>query len=145
MSQRQRQESTQRRQRRMWGAIVAGVAALLALGGILFLPISDDEDTADLPAVEVSMVEYAYAPVEAVVEPGQELTISNDGAIVHSYFVVDLAKGLELAPGEQGTFQIPADVVPDTYAVICDIPGHVEEGMIGSLVVTDAAPESDSE
>ncbi|MEQ1785771.1 MAG: cupredoxin domain-containing protein [Acidimicrobiales bacterium] len=143
MSQRQRQESMRRRQRRTKAAIVAGVAAVLALGGILLLPISDDGDRADRPAVEISMVEYAYAPVDASVEPGQELSITNDGAIVHSYLVADLGKGLELEPGDAGTVQIPTDAAPDTYAVICDIPGHVDLGMVGTLVVKAPAPESE--
>jgi plastocyanin len=132
VSQRQRREAEARRRRRIRGGMVAAVVALLALGGILFLPISDDDGP---PPVEVSMVEYAFAPQEVTVAPGQDLAIANDGAIDHSYLVVDLAKGLELAGGDAGTLSLPDDVEPGTYRVICDLPGHVEEGMVGSLVV----------
>jgi plastocyanin len=132
MSQRQRREAKQRRRRRIRWAVIGGLVLVVALGGVLFLPISNDEG---LPAIEISMVEYAFAPVEATAAPGQELAISNDGAIAHSYLIVDLAKGLELAPGDDGTLQLPRDVEPGRYRVICDLPGHVEEGMVGSLVV----------
>ncbi len=132
MSQRQRHEAEQRRRRRIRLAVVGAVVALLALGGILFLPISDDAPD----AVEISMVEYAFDPVDVRAEPGQELTITNDGAIAHSYLIVDLAKGLELQAGEHATMQLPDDVEPGTYRVICDLPGHVEKGMVGTLEVS---------
>jgi plastocyanin len=131
MSGRQRREAEARRRRRIRWAVVGAVIALVALGGVLFLPISND----DPASVEISMVEYAFAPVEATAEPGQELAITNDGAISHSYLITDLGKGLELAAGEEGTLRLPDDVEPGTYRVICDLPGHVEQGMVGSLVV----------
>jgi len=62
-------------------------------------------------------------------------TISNDGAISHSYLIVDLAKGTEVAPGEEGTLTIADDATAGTYRVICDLPGHVEEGMVGTLEI----------
>lgn len=132
MSQRQRHEAEQRRRRRIRWAVVGAVIAVVALGGILFLPISDDAPS----PVEISMVEYAFDPVDAEAEPGQELTITNDGAIAHSYLIVDLAKGTELQAGEERTLQLPGDVEPGTYRVICDLPGHVEQGMVGTLEVT---------
>ena len=131
MAQRQRQRAEQHRRRRRQLAVGGAVVALLALGGILFLPISDD----DPAAVEIAMTEYAFDPVDAQAEPGQDLRISNDGAIPHSYFVVDLAKGVELQAGEERTLSLPGDAEPGTYRVICDLPGHVEEGMVGTLEV----------
>jgi plastocyanin len=131
VSQRQRHEAAHRRRRRIRWAVVGAIAAVVALGGVLLLPIDDDEPS----PVEISMVEYAFQPAEAVAEPGQELRIANDGAIVHSYLIVDLAKGLELGAGDAGTLQVPGDAEPGTYRVICDLPGHVEEGMVGSLEV----------
>jgi uncharacterized cupredoxin-like copper-binding protein len=48
---------------------------------------------------------------------------------------IDLAKGVELQPGEERTLSLPGDAAPGTYRVICDLPGHVEEGMVGTLEV----------
>jgi len=112
-------------------AAAGAVVALLALAGVLFLPISDD----DPAPVEIAMTEYAFDPIDAPAEPGQDLRISNDGAIPHSYLVVDLGKGVELPAGEEGTLSLPSDTEPGTYRVICDLPGHVEEGMVGTLEV----------
>jgi plastocyanin len=132
VSQKQRQQAERRRRARIRWGVVAAIVALIALGGVLFLPIDDDGGPAP---VEISMVEYAFAPSAAVAEPGQELAIANDGAISHSYLIVDLAKGLELAAGADGSLLLPSDVEPGTYEVICDLPGHVEEGMVGTLEI----------
>jgi plastocyanin len=131
MSQRQRQRAEQHAHRRTQLVVGAGVVGLLALGGVLFLPISGDAPE----KVPVSMVDYAFDPVEARAAPGQVLTISNDGAIVHSYLIVDLAKGVELQPGGVQDLHIPTDAEERVYQVICDIPGHVEQGMVGTLEV----------
>ena len=130
MGQRHRQRAEQHRRRRaQLAAAGGGVVALVALGGILLLPI----DSSD--AIEISMVEYAFDPVDATVEPGQELRISNDGAIAHNYLIGDLGKGIELEAGEEGTLRIPSDAEPGTYQVICDLTGHAEAGMVGTLDV----------
>ncbi len=80
------------------------------------------------------MVEHAYAPIEIHAQPGQALAITNDGAIPHNLLILELAKGIELAPGEAGTLPLPADAA-GTYEVICDLSGHREAGMVGTLVV----------
>ena len=110
-------------------AIGAAVVGVLALGGILFLPISDD----DPEVVDVSMVDYAFDPAATQAALGQELAISNDGELPHSYVIVDLGKGVELQPGEQGTLELPSDAELGTYRVICDLTGHVEAGMEGTI------------
>jgi plastocyanin len=109
----------------------AAVVALLALGGLLFLPISDDSPE----AVEISMSEYAFAPAVVHAQPGQELRVSNVGAIDHSYVIVGLGKGVELRPGETRSIHLPFDTDAGSYQAICDIPDHVEQGMVGTLEV----------
>ena len=44
-------------------------------------------------------------------------------------------KGVELQPGERQDVHIPAGTEERVYQVICDIPGHVEQGMVGTLDV----------
>ena len=59
------------------------------------------------------MVEYAFDPVDAVAEPGQELDDHQRRCHRHSYLIVDLAKGVELAGrARSGTLQLPDDVEP---------------------------------
>ena len=131
MSQRQRHRTEQHRRRRTQLAAAGGVVALVALGGIVLLPIGDGSSD----AIEISMVEYAFDPVDATARPGQELQIANDGAIAHNYLIADLGKGIELESGDEGTLQVPPDAESGSYRVICDLSGHVEAGMVGTLEV----------
>ena len=126
-----RRAAASRRRHRGW-FLAAAVASLLALGGILFLPTDSDDEGTD--ALRVTMTEYAYAPAPIVVEAGQEIEVVNDGALVHSLLVVELAKGVELQPGASGSLRLPAGET-GTFRVICDIPGHQEQGMVTELVV----------
>lgn len=124
-----RAAATQRR-RRGWLLAVA-VVSVLALGGILFLPIDGDGDTG---ALTVTMSDYAYAPDPITAEAGQEIDVMNEGALVHNLLIVDLAKGVELQPGASGSLRLPEDET-GTFRVICDIPGHLEQGMETELVI----------
>lgn len=127
-----RRAAATRRRRRGW-LVGIGVACLLALGGILFLPIGGGGGDSDV--LTVAMTEYSYAPAPIVAEAGQEIEVVNEGALVHSLLVVELAKGVELQPGASGSLRLPSDET-GTFRVICDIPGHQEEGMVTELVVS---------
>jgi plastocyanin len=110
--------------------------ALLGLGGVLLLPIAEDgaDGGSDLDPVPVSLVEYGFVPEEIHARPGQELAVTNDGAITHNLLIVSLGKGIELPAGGSGTLEVPtAD--PGRYAIVCDLPGHTEAGMVGTLVI----------
>lgn len=118
----------------VWVGIAAAVggAALLA---IVILPTDGDDGPVD-GALQVSMVEMAFIPDELHAAPGQDVYVTNDGDVRHSLLVVGLGKGVELGPGEVRTFTLPEEVT-GTYRVICDIPGHVEAGMVGTMTIAD--------
>jgi plastocyanin len=122
---------------------VAGLVALLALGGVLLLPIGDPGPSGDQEPLPVSMVEFAFVPSGIVVDAGQPLSITNDGAVRHNLLVTRLGKGIELAPGQTGTLELPSDAA-GTYDVVCDLPGHREAGMVGTLTVGEGRVEEDS-
>jgi plastocyanin len=130
---RQARERRRRLQRR--GAIIAA-AALVALAGVVLLPISDDgaDGGSALDPVPVSMVEYAFEPSDIHASPGQELAVTNDGAITHNLLIVSLGKGVELPAGGSGSLEVPS-ADPGTYQIVCDLPGHTEAGMVGTLVI----------
>jgi plastocyanin len=116
--------------------VVIGVVGLLALGGVLLLPIAQDDADggSDLDPVPVSMIEYAFVPEEIHAAPGQELAVTNDGAIVHNLLIVSLGKGVELPAGGSGSLEVPT-AEPGSYRIVCDLPGHTEAGMVGTLVI----------
>jgi plastocyanin len=129
------QQRLARRRRVRWLGVASGTGTLLALGGIVLLSADHEGEGGGLAPVSVSMSEYAYGPVEIQAEPGQELAVTNHGAIPHNLLILELAKGIELASGGRGTLALPDDATVGTYEVICDLPGHREAGMVGTLVV----------
>ena len=137
MSQKQRQKAEQARRRRRTRLTVAAsvvVVAVLVVGGGALLSGSDD-DGGGAAALEVSMVEFAFDPVGGTASPGASIAVRNDGEAPHSYVIPELGKGVQLDPGEEGTVELPDDATPGSYRVICDLSGHIEAGMEGTLEV----------
>jgi plastocyanin len=119
---------------RFWrrGGAAFALVALLALIGVVVLPVGKDPRGPD--PVAVSLVEYAFVPQEIHAVPGQTLAVTNDGAITHNLVIPSLGKGIELAAGDSGTMRVPA-ADPGTYPIVCDLTGHREAGMVGTIVI----------
>lgn len=103
--------------------------------------------------LKVDMVEFTFAPTEATVPAGQEITITvvNNGAVVHEYVIMKLGQTIgddfgdedegniywevEAEPGKTvtATFTAPADA--GEYQVVCGTEGHFIAGMVGKLTV----------
>lgn len=113
--------------------VVGGVLALLA---VVIFAIGGGDDRPATGALQVSMVEMAFVPDPLRASPGQEVRVTNDGAVRHSLLLVGLGKGVELGPGEEMSFTLPEGVT-GTYEVLCDIPGHREAGMVGTMEIRE--------
>jgi uncharacterized cupredoxin-like copper-binding protein len=143
-----------------WLAVVTVVSVLaLSVSVIALLASSNDgggsaAPPATGPSTTITAVatEFAFAPDSWTVPAGQEVTITldNQGAIDHEWAIIvegvtvaseaefdeDLVLyEVEAIPGgssETGTFTIEN---PGTYQVVCALPGHLDAGMVGTLVV----------
>ncbi|MCQ3935621.1 MAG: hypothetical protein DPW18_01110 [Chloroflexi bacterium] len=109
--------------------------------------------------VTVTMSEFAFEPASITVTAGQpvEITLVNEGAIEHDFaievipvedvstegsmsghdesgqhseFDVHTATG----PGETSVLRF-TPTQPGTYKIICSVPGHLDAGMTGELIV----------
>jgi uncharacterized cupredoxin-like copper-binding protein len=63
------------------------------------------------------------------------VTLNNVGVLEHSFVVegTEIDSG-HIPGGQTGTVTI--NLPPGTYTFFCDVPGHKEAGMTGTLVVT---------
>lgn len=131
--------------------ILAVVLAVAAIGAIVGCGGDDDDDEAAAPeatapeeeaagggggAMEVSMTEYAFDPKDATAAQGDTITATNDGEIPHNYTIEadgDEVTTGDVDPGSSG--EVTVDVDPGDYDVICTIPGHAEQGMVGTITV----------
>lgn len=107
--------------------------------------------TSGQPAADlvVTMNEWRFAPREVVVEVERPAVVElrNSGAVLHEWAVVDgrvtteadlggvevLAR-LKVNAGDVARLELPA-LRPGVYDVVCPIPGHIANGMVGTLTV----------
>lgn len=103
--------------------------------------------------LKVTMTDFKFDPANVSVPAGQQITVSltNNGSVEHSWGVLktkaagstitDADKANLLAvkvvpPGGTDTLTFTAPAEAGDYQVVCDVPGHFEAGMAGTLTVT---------
>jgi uncharacterized cupredoxin-like copper-binding protein len=111
--------------------------------------------------LEIRMDDYSFAPKDATATAGDvKITAPNDGKVVHELVLFKTnrdpgsfqvsgseidEKALEDS-GAESPGEIPdvppgksksttVNLTPGTYAMICNVPGHYQRGMYGSVTV----------
>lgn len=85
--------------------------------------------------VQVGMFEYGYNLSQASVPSGQvTFVIRNNGSEVHNFSLSGVKNGTVIGPGQTETYTV--SLPPSRYNYVCDVPFHIDRGMIGSLAVT---------
>lgn len=103
--------------------------------------------------LNITMTDFKYDPMDATINPGQEVTlnISNTGAVLHEYVIMNLGQTagekfgdedegniyweVEVDPGQSKTVTFTAPSDPGVYEIVCGTEGHLEAGMKGLLTV----------
>jgi plastocyanin len=80
---------------------------------------------------------FAFDPATLTATVGQTMnvTLVNTGALDHNFVIDEFNVGLGPIPGGQ---QSSGSFTPDaagTYEYYCDVPGHRDAGMVGTLTV----------
>ncbi|SRR6266496_588000 len=104
--------------------------------------------------LSVTATDTGYDSATYTVPAGAEVTVQmrNDGALQHEFAILKLGDhvtppfgetdedkilweldGVDAGTTKSDTFTAPTQ--PGSYDVICGIPGHIEKGMIATLVV----------
>lgn len=78
---------------------------------------------------------YDWSQSELTLAPGDTLQVVNAGVSPHTFVVDELGISEELS-SDPVTITIPEDAAPGEYRFYCDIPGHAEQGMVGTLTIT---------
>lgn len=90
-------------------------------------------------AVAIEGGDFFFSPDRITAQPGERLrlTFTNTGQASHTFDIDELnAHTGTLSPGASKTVEVTAPASSVTYRSYCAIPGHVERGMVGQLVVT---------
>jgi uncharacterized cupredoxin-like copper-binding protein len=96
--------------------------------------------TATAQEVNITLKEWAIEPANIEVNAGKvKFTITNTGEFAHDvdFSIPELGDQAKVPPfkSSDGAKTLELDLTPGTYTMICDIPGHADHGMKGSLVV----------
>jgi probable HAF family extracellular repeat protein/parallel beta-helix repeat protein len=98
----------------------------------------------ELRTIHARDIYFDPKSVSIPAETDVTFAIQNDGAAVHSFVIDALDVRVELKPGERK--QVTINAPAGRYDYRCDIPGHTEAGMVGTLIaVGDAAIPGDGE
>jgi uncharacterized cupredoxin-like copper-binding protein len=93
-------------------------------------------------AAELTVVadDFGFSPETVTIEVGEpvNLTVVNQGVVPHDFVVPDLDLRIPVTPGKQATVGlVPASA--GSFPILCSYPGHAQQGMVGTLIVTGPA------
>jgi uncharacterized cupredoxin-like copper-binding protein/mono/diheme cytochrome c family protein len=82
----------------------------------------------------VTAFDIYFEPKEVAIPANTDVTfdLPNDGVTAHNFSIDALNVSVDMPPGE--TKQVVINAPPGTYEYYCNVPGHKEAGMVGSLV-----------
>ncbi len=104
-------------------------------------------------SITVSMKEFAFDPANVTVPASANvnLTLTNNGSVQHTWVVMKQGSKVSgsftdadkaniffsqaVDPGKTVTTTFTAPSQPGDYQIVCDISGHFEAGMQGTLTV----------
>jgi uncharacterized cupredoxin-like copper-binding protein len=112
--------------------------------------------SASTGAIAATLKEYSLELSATTTAPGSvTFTVTNSGTMVHEFVVLQtdvqaadlpltngavteddytsMGEVADLAPGASGT--MTATLTAGHYAIICNLPGHVSQGMVADLTV----------
>lgn len=94
-------------------------------------------DTATGDQFTIESHDIFFQPAEIEIPAGQDvkLLLPNLGAAPHNFSIDALDISVDLAAGE--TKEVTINAPAGTYEFYCNVPGHKEAGMVGTLVVRD--------
>jgi len=132
-------------------AVKLARCALLALPVAVSLPAAlhaepghgGDTGSEDFVRVEESITieasEFRFEPSRLEIPVGTEvaITLENEGAIAHNLFVVEPEKQTTTIQSSNETSFTVEFAETGTYAFHCNVPGHKEAGMRGTIRVVE--------
>ena len=93
------------------------------------------EAPAPATAQNVTSFDIYFEPKEVTIPANTDVpfTLPNDGAAPHNFSIDELGISVDIAPGS--TEETVINAPPGTYEYYCNVPGHKEAGMVGTLIV----------
>jgi uncharacterized cupredoxin-like copper-binding protein len=102
-------------------------------------PAAGDEPTTAATTVDVVSYDIYFEPSEITIPADTDVTanLPNDGVTPHNFSIDALGIDVDIAPG--ATEQVVINAPAGEYEYYCNVPGHKQAGMVGTLIVSDDA------
>lgn len=113
-------------------AAAALALALSACGGSAETPAAGN----DLTVKALDTFKFEPASINANVGETVTVTLDNEGILEHNFVVTEFNFSLGPVAGGQTAPGSFTPAAAGTYEFFCDVPGHREAGMVGTLTVT---------
>jgi manganese oxidase len=125
-------------------AFGVGLISMAAFDSNRELAAVSDGTAGEGQTIEVELGDLFIKPEKLEAQAGPvTFEITNTGATDHN-FAVDGVSGTDMIPaGESATLTVP-DLAAGAYTYICEVTGHADGGMTGTLTVSGSAGESAS-
>ena len=103
-------------------------------------PPTGDETTVAAMTVDVVSYDIYFEPKELTIPANTDVTVvlPNDGVTPHNFSVDELGIDVDIAPG--ATEEVVINAPAGEYEFYCNVPGHKQAGMVGTLTVSEDAP-----
>jgi plastocyanin len=117
-------------------ALVSALA-LTGCGGPATTPAGPTEaPTTNLTVGALDTFKYDPATITAKVGDQLNVTLNNEGVLEHNFVIDELSVSLGPIAGGQTSDPHPITLsAAGTYTFYCNVPGHKEAGMTGTLTV----------
>jgi uncharacterized cupredoxin-like copper-binding protein len=113
---------------------------LLSLAVMLAITLTACGESAEPPPVEVTLtaldIKWDTSNIEVLAGQTVTITVVNEGALDHNFNIAELGIDININAGatEEITFIAPQSGVLE---FVCNVPGHLEAGMAGSITVSE--------
>ena len=102
-------------------------------------PTNAAASSGTMSELQFELSEWAINPKEPSVSAGKYMVVANNvGELLHNILIVDDNGQKGRTPNfskadSPKSFEV--ELTPGTYKLVCDLPGHEQSGMVGSLTV----------
>jgi plastocyanin len=102
-------------------------------------PVAGDETAAAAMSVDVVSHDIFFEPSEVTIPANTDVTVNlpNEGVTPHNFSIDTLGIDVDIAPG--ATEQVVINAPAGEYEYYCNVPGHKQAGMVGTLIVSEDA------
>jgi uncharacterized cupredoxin-like copper-binding protein len=104
-------------------------------------------------SINIELNDFSFTPNQFTLPAGTEITVhaTNEGSVEHNFVIMKLGTDAgrefddedqpnvyweaEIQAGDSQTFTFTTPGQPGVYQILCDIPGHLQAGMFGTVTV----------